>query len=266
MVIQYDASVTLGASCNQGWSLGGTVPSGGSLNSVTVSNASHAITLALNEGTDAPDTSVGSLVVNFNPAASCTLLGFSNLVPLDDAPPVVVSAVSGTPSGGTPGKMEPGDSIAITFSEPLDPSTVPANVTVTETRSTGNANDTLTIAGTSLNITHGTISLGSRTYFTGNTAGSAAYPANVTTDSATAPTVLTVTIPPTVLQNGVPVATPCVGVGCAFINPAGGVGNFVFDPAASLQSLAAAPSTVSTATTPTTMTTNPPPGSAFRMF
>jgi hypothetical protein len=266
VVVAYDAAVTIGATCNTGWTLGGTVPSGGTLGAATVNNASHTIALSITEGALAADTSVGSLVVNFNPAGSCTLLGFANLQPIDDASPVVVNVASGTqPTGGAMGKMEPGDSLAITFSEALDPSTIPANVTVTETR-VSSSSSTVQIRGTTLNITPTAQALGNGSYFLGTapTGATAAYPGNVTTDDGPAPTVVTVTIPKTVLQGGVPVTTPCVGTGCLHL--AAGLGTFIFNPAATLQSLSAPPAAKSTATTPTVSTTNPPPGASFRMF
>jgi len=259
IVVNYDSSVTLTSSCATGWSLGGNVPSGGTMGAVTVSNSAHTITLAISEGSGAPDTSVGSLVVNFNPSASCTLLGFSNLVPIDDAQPVVIAV---TQPAGNNGKMEPGDSFAIQFSEPLDPSTVPSQVNVTETNP-NSGNDTISVSG----ILQGNVSLGSADYFTGATpnGATATYPANVTTDSATAPTTLTVTIPTTVVVAGVNVPTPCTGVGCPTLaNGTGLPAKFV--PANSLQSLATTPASTTAERTPTTLTANPPPLAGFRMF
>jgi hypothetical protein len=280
VVVSYDSSVTIGAGCNTGWSLSGAVPSGGTLGApVVVSNASHTITLPIVEGSGAADTSVGSLAVNFNPAASCSLLGFANLVPIDDAAPVVVAVTVGPQpknaqgvTTGAVGKMEPGDSVSIQFSEPLDPTTVPAAVTVTE-KKVSSTSDTLAITSASLNLTNAPVALGTGTYFssTASTGATASYPANVTTDSPTAPTVLTVTIPATVLQNGNQVVTPCTGTptgaGNGCINLAAGTSTAVaFTPATTILSLAAPPSSTSSARAATTVTVNPPPGAGFRMF
>jgi hypothetical protein len=236
------------------------------LGAPVVNSAAHTVTLPITEGPSAADTAVGDMTVNFNPAGSCGLLGFSNLSPLDDARPVVVSVVSGAqPTGGTAGKMEPGDSLIVTFSEALDPATVPANVTVTETRNGNNTNDFIKIQGATLNLTPASQDLGSRNYLTGASSGAfASYPGNVTLDSDTAPTVVTVTIPPTVIQAGVPVPTPCTGTACVFRTA--GLGSFLFNPAVTLQSLAKAPEATSTATTPTVVSNSPPPGANFRMF
>ena len=57
-----------------------------------------------------------------------------------DKPPALVTVSSG---GGIGGKMELGDSLVLTFSEPLDPTSIPTSVTVTEQRSPGST--TLTI-------------------------------------------------------------------------------------------------------------------------
>ena len=60
------------------------------------------------------------------------------------------------------GKAEAGDTIVITFSEPLAPASVPSSTTVTITDPVGTGNDTLTMVG----VSNGARTLGANTYVT----------------------------------------------------------------------------------------------------
>ncbi len=123
------------------------VPSGGTLGAVSTSGT--GATLSINEGSGAADTSVGSFKVAL--AASPSAIhdsggdqaGFNATTPSDLAGPVLMAATSD--SGTTTNLMEAGDTLALTFSEALAPSSVPASPDVTESRSSRTG--TLTIAG-----------------------------------------------------------------------------------------------------------------------
>src|SRR4029079_1023862 len=65
--------------------------------------------------------------------------------PLDAAKPTI-SGVSDT-NGASDGRVEPGDTLTFTFSEPLTPGTVPSTTSVVLTDPSGSGNDTLTLAG-----------------------------------------------------------------------------------------------------------------------
>jgi hypothetical protein len=127
------------------WTLA-AVPSSGTLSSVSISGA--VATLTLTEGAGAPDTSVGSFTVALAANAggirdaAGNQASFAATAPADKAAPVLVSATSG---GGTAGLMETGDTMTLTFSEPLAPASVPASATVTELETGGSS--TLTIPG-----------------------------------------------------------------------------------------------------------------------
>ena len=126
------------------WTLA-NVPSGGLLGSVSV--ASPTATLTITEGAGAADTAVGSFAVAMAPSATgirdaaSNESSFTATAPADLAKPVLVSATSG---GGTAGLMQSGDTLSLTFSEALDRTSVPASVTVTESRS---GQSTLSIPG-----------------------------------------------------------------------------------------------------------------------
>ncbi len=123
------------------------VPSGGSLGAVSTSGT--GATLSINEGDGGADTSVGSFKVAL--AASPRAIrdsdgdqaGFVATTPSDLAGPVLMTATSD--SGTTTNLMQAGDTLALTFSEALDPSSVPASPDVTESRSSSAG--TLTIPG-----------------------------------------------------------------------------------------------------------------------
>jgi hypothetical protein len=161
----------LEAACNTGWNLANT-PSGGTLLTVTIDGTRTTATLTITEGPQPPDTAVGNFRVTFEPAASCSAEGFSNRPPTDKARPVPVD-ISTTAGGVTPGKMESGDELTITFSEPVVG--VPLAPTVTEQDIPGQGNDRINISG----ITNAERDTGSDNYITRNNR-SASFNANVT--------------------------------------------------------------------------------------
>jgi len=174
------------------------VPSGGNLNTVTV--ASPAVTLNLSEGAGAVDTSAGSMTVAL--ASSATgirdaagnLSTFAATQVTDNAIPLVTSITD--TDGATNGKIEPGDTLVVTFSEPLKTSTVPSSTTVTLADPAGNSNDTLAIAG----ISQGARATGINGYITGNnrTANFASSTVALSNGNKT----ITVTVGPTCTGNG----------------------------------------------------------------
>jgi hypothetical protein len=99
------------------------------------------VTLPINEGSGAADTSQGSFSVTLAPAGSCQATGFTQ-APADKANPVAVS-VTFPNRGATAGLMQSGDTIAFTFSEAM--SGVPTTAAVTETDD--NPSDVLVVAG-----------------------------------------------------------------------------------------------------------------------
>jgi hypothetical protein len=135
--VQVTFSGALDPSCTSGWTLA-NVPSGGSLAGVTISGSTA--TLAVTEGPGVPDTAVGGFTVAF--AGCSNAAAFGPLAPSDAAGPVFVSLGDG---GGVDGKPEPGDTLDLTFSEPLSPTWGPSTtVTVTIARQ-GNQDATITV-------------------------------------------------------------------------------------------------------------------------
>jgi TadE-like protein len=121
----------LNSGCAGGWSLSGAVPSGGSMSGQSISGT--VVTLHIAEGTGAFDTAVGTLRVSFSPSGGCNVANsFSGMAPDDKAPPVVVGVTSTNHAGGVVGKMEAGDTLVVTFSEPLAAGIPTGAVTVTE--------------------------------------------------------------------------------------------------------------------------------------
>ena len=121
-------SGNLDNNCQNGWVLSGDVPSGGSLSNVAVSGA--VATLTLTEGAGAPDTTVGGLKVVFG--GGCNADGFGATAPADKAPPAVVAISTTNHPGGIAGQMEAGDTLVVTFSEPIAAGIPTGSVTVTE--------------------------------------------------------------------------------------------------------------------------------------
>ena len=130
---------TLGACaapCTTGWTLSG-VPSGGALSSVTTSGSTATLSLA--EGSSAADTSVGTFTLALDTSSGIVdtsgLHGsFAATAPSDGAGPVPIAMSSTNKAGGTAGRAEAGDQVAVTFSEPI--STIGGATTSTVTLST----------------------------------------------------------------------------------------------------------------------------------
>ena len=106
-----------------------------------------------------------------------------------------------TTAGATVGRIEVGDTLSITFSEPLAPATVPGVATVTEADPAGAGFDTLNITG----LTNGNLSTGSDTYITvdGTNAAFASSTIALTNNNTTA----------TVTVGGTCQGTACVALG-----------------------------------------------------
>jgi hypothetical protein len=184
---------------NAPWTLTG-VPSGGTLASVTRSSAT--LTLRLNQGGGAADTTIGAMTVamatNAGGArdAASNLSSFAVKTPLDAAGP---AAILTTDTNGTiNGRAQSGDTVVITFSEPLAPASVPTSTTVTLTDPIGTGNDTLTMVG----VSNGARSMGANLYVVAD--GAVASFANSTVAVSNGNHTITVTISPT-----------CSGTGCA---------------------------------------------------
>ncbi len=150
------------------WTLA-NVPSGGTLSTVTLTTAT-TLTLTLTEVAGAAaDTAVGTMTVAMAANASGVRDAIGNLgtfaatAPLDKAGPAPVTITATNANAATVGVAEPGDTIVITFSEPLAPASVPGPTPVTLTGSAGNANDMLTIAG----VSNGPGDMGSKAYVRG---------------------------------------------------------------------------------------------------
>jgi hypothetical protein len=192
------------------------VPSGGSLASVVASG--DTVTLTLTEGPAAGDTAVRA----FRVALSKGLAGvhdlagneasFVAIAPVDRAGPVPVSVWDTDGTEG--GRIQPGDTLGFTFSEPLSPPTIPLTSQVTETDPAGPGPDTLSIAG----ILQGAISLAADGY--------------VKRDGRSVSYEGVMWYGPNVRTIQVTVGTTCTGV-CSSLG-AGGPATVVFVPSATL--------------------------------
>jgi hypothetical protein len=204
------------------WTLA-NVPSGATLTSVSLSSATLTLTLA--EGAGVANTSVGTMTVAMagNPAGARDALGnlgsFTATTPLDKAKPAPITIAD--TNGATDGKAEPGDTVVITFSEPLAPATVPNSTTVTLTDPVGNGNDTLTMLG----VSNGARKLGSNNYVTvdGAAAAFANSPITLSNSNAT----VTVTI-----------GGSCSGTGCSALGQQTTNANYSFLAATTLTDVA----------------------------
>jgi hypothetical protein len=128
--------------------------------------------------------------------------------------------VSLTSSGGVAGKMEAGDQLVVTFSEPLLASSLPASTTVSERDPNGSGNDLLNITG----ITNGDRDTGSNNYVTSNNSTASFGSSTVALSGG----VVTVTV-----------GSSCSGSGCAGL--AAGQGDLSFAPAAGISDAAGNP-------------------------
>jgi hypothetical protein len=178
VVIAFDETLAGYTAGNTPWTLT-SVPSGGTLSSVTVSGSTA--TLNLTEGAGAADTAVGSFKIAL--AASATgirdALGnqssYAATAPTDDASPVPTSIVLNNKSGGTLGKMESGDFFTVAYSEPIDVSTL-CNTWTTDTSNQGPTSSTASVANSSADpITLGTPCQGFGTLTLNASYGSGSY-------------------------------------------------------------------------------------------
>ena len=157
----FSQAVTCTGACMSPWTLQG-FPSGTTLDSVSVND--RVATLELDEGGGALTTVVGSARVRLTASGSGIVdaegdpASFPLTKPADRMSPVPVN-LSTDDVAGTEGVMEPGDTFTVTFSEPLDPSTVIA-ANAKQSDPNGPANDTLTIVG----LTDGGIDTGTDAY------------------------------------------------------------------------------------------------------
>ena len=200
------------------WTLA-NVPSGGTL--ASAARAGATITLTLTEGAGAANTSVGAMTVAMaaNAAGARDAIGnlgsFTATTPLDRAKPAAVTITD--TNGSTDGRVQPGDTVVMTFSEPLAPASVPASTTVTLTDPTGNGNDTLTMVG----VSNGARALGSNNYITLDT-GVASFASSPIALSNVNRTV-TVTVGPS-----------CAGTGCGALGQQTTNANYSFVAAPTL--------------------------------
>jgi hypothetical protein len=166
------------------------VPSNGTLGTPAVSGTT--MTLPIAEGSGAADTTVGSFTIAMSAAANgvrdaaLNLSSFTARAPSDGAGPVPILLAD--TNGTTDGLTQPGDTMSITFTEPLAAASVPSSTTVTLADPSGAGNDTLTITG----VTNGAVKLGNNAYVTTD-ATSAAYASSTVVLSADRRTI-TVTV------------------------------------------------------------------------
>ncbi len=144
------------APCTGGWALTG-VPSGGSLQSVSVSGSTA--TLALGGWTDQPDTSVGLFTVALGTGngiqdAAGNHPAFAAAAPADGAGPVPVGfrhqhSTSGACAGSanTAGVPEACDELTAEWSEQLAPGSIPATTPVAIADPAGSGPDVLAAPG-----------------------------------------------------------------------------------------------------------------------
>lgn len=203
------------------WTLA-NVPSAGTLASVTASGTTG--TLTLTEGPGALDTAVGSFTVAL--AASATGVrdavgnqtAFAARAPADGARPLPI-AIADTP-GLTNGRVEAGDTLSVTFTEAIDPTSIASPQTVTMTDPNGTGADRLTITG----LANGSRSTGGNGYVSSNNVSYSF--ANSPVTFANAGRTVVVTVGPT-----------CSGT-CAAIGTQGTNATFSYSAATGLRDLA----------------------------
>ncbi len=204
------------------WTLA-SVPSSGTLSSVSV--ATNTATLTIAEGAGAANTAVGGMTVAL--AAGATGIrdaagnqaAFAARAPQDMAAPVPMTIAD--TNGTINGRIQAGDTISITFSEALAPASVPSSTTVSITDPLGTGNDTLTMVG----VSDGARTLGATGYVT--TDGGVASFAASTVALLTSNTVIRVTVGAT-----------CSGTGCAGIATQTSNGTYSYLAAPSITDLA----------------------------
>lgn len=151
VAVTFDAAVS--TTNLSDWTLT-NVPSGATLLSATPSG--NQVLLALGGGAGAPDTAAGSFTVALADTTG-TLTSFGPTAPADGAGPVPIAL--STTNAGTAGRMEAGDTLAVTFSEDLEAASVPSSTSVSHLDD-GTGLDFLNATG----ITAGYLSLGSPDY------------------------------------------------------------------------------------------------------
>ncbi len=121
VVVTFDQTL-VSSTATAPWTLT-NVPSGGTLDSVSVSGST--VTLEIDEGSGAKNTAVGSFKVALAASASGirdaagNQASFAATAPSDDARPVPVTVRLDNKSGGQAGKAEQGDYVTITYSETM---------------------------------------------------------------------------------------------------------------------------------------------------
>jgi len=195
------------------------VPSNGTATSVTV--ATTTATVRITEGAGVANTAVGGMTVALTTSATGVRdaagnrASFAARAPRDLARPVPMSIAD--TNGTINGRIQPGDTISITFSEALATASVPTSTAVTITDPVGAGNDTLTMVG----ISNGARTLGATGYVTtdGGVASFASSPVTLLTGN----TVIRVTVDAT-----------CAGTGCAGIATQTANGTYSFLAATSI--------------------------------
>ena len=169
------------------WRLWGQ-PQGVTLKAVNVSG--NTATLLINEGTTY-DTAASGMQVSlaYDPAGvksanTGNVSSFGPTTVSDGMSPVVVGLSSTDVYGGTAGQLQQGDTLTLTFSEPLLASSLPAYPTLTLTPGAGSTDDMLTISGVA------TIDLGASNSY--GTPPGATFAASVTSKAR----VVTITVGP----------------------------------------------------------------------
>jgi hypothetical protein len=115
-------------SSSDGWSLTST-PSAGTLGGVTVVASSTTATVSITEGSGAADTAVGSfkLALDQTTSAIKDLSGnkasFAATAPIDLAKPIPTDLLISN-VGGTAGRADVGDLVTVTWSEELNPTSI----------------------------------------------------------------------------------------------------------------------------------------------
>jgi hypothetical protein len=147
------------------WTLA-NVPSGGVRGTVSMSGTSGLVRIT--EGTGPLETGVGSFTVALTASATGVRdaagnqSAFPARSPTDAARPRVVSIAD--TDGAVNGRVEPGDTLSVTFTEAMDTTTLAGPVTVTLTDPNTTASDTLTVTG----FTNGARSTGGNGYVSTN--------------------------------------------------------------------------------------------------
>jgi prepilin-type N-terminal cleavage/methylation domain-containing protein len=152
-------SRTLDTGCGSAFSVSGLGSRGTYAGPATISGTTA--TLSLSAPTTPDTTTTGISVSMSGDTASCTAASFSTTSIGDKAAPVIVS-VSTSQAGSTPGLMQSGDALRVTFSEPL--SIVPNPSMLTEVGKVNTASDELAVPG----LFAASAPMGSSTYITNN--------------------------------------------------------------------------------------------------